>query len=90
LLRAVLDVGLGPIVAAREFAMPLAAFVLVFDAFGLSGLALLGRRTPRRFERLGLSEKAPFTVYAQPSSWRTTLYVMCAMCVRPLRASCAV
>jgi hypothetical protein len=65
-LSAVLDVGFRAIVAARQFAMPRAALVLVFDAFGLARLALLGSRAPGRIERLGvrrkLSEKTPLTV----------------------------
>ena len=50
-LSAVFDIGFGAVVAAGEFAVPFPALVLVFDAFGLPGLALLGGNSTRSSDR---------------------------------------
>src|ERR1700678_3178117 len=51
-LGAVLDVGVGPIVTAGKFRVPLALFVFVFDRLGSPRCALLGGGAPRRVECL--------------------------------------
>jgi hypothetical protein len=38
--------------------VPLAALILIFDAFGLTGLPLLGGGAPRRIERFGVGREA--------------------------------
>src|SRR5689334_13609343 len=53
-LRAVLDVGLGAIGAARGFAVPIALRVLPLDAFARAGNTLLGGSVARRGQRLGM------------------------------------